>query len=411
MSYLTRMGGVLAAGAALSLPVNSTLAATLTGRVATTDGEPVVGAMVTLWNEARNRKETVYSNAAGEYRLDTDFSGLVQLRGRVSMYRDFNTEFQLSPDAVETHNLAMELLTDPREISDSLTASAHAAALPFPDQATRNVFISQCSYCHQQGNSLTRRPRSQEEWSEVAWRMEGYGAWITYGEHRRIVELLGAGFDGTPVTVVQTNTYSPELPRARVEEWHAGNALSFLHDTIVGHDGKLYGIDEGKDMIFILDRDSGEIEEVHLPDSDLPQGGRFAGIRLPIGVFTGQRGPAQRCPAEGRANVHHLLPVGRTADVQARYPRVAKLHPARGLPVAQGPVPAHHSRGPGREPVVHGERIEPGDEVRPRHRGVHRYRPALQRPDALDGGRAGRGGHEGRVLLSRTELPPGPVAP
>jgi streptogramin lyase len=291
MNYLTRVGSVLAAGAALVFFCTSTLASTLTGRVATTDGEPVAGAMVTLWNEARNRKETVYSNAAGEYRLDTAFSGPVQLRARVSMYRDFNTEFELTPDAVETHNLAMELLTAPQEISDSLTASAHAAALPFPDRATKNVFISQCSYCHQQGNSLTRRPRSEEEWSEVTWRMEGYGAWITYGEHRRIVELLGAGFDGTPVTVVQTNTYSPELARARVEEWHAGNALSFLHDTIVGHDGKLYGIDEGKDMIFVLDRDSGEIEEVHLPDSDLPQGGRFAGIRLPIGVFTGKRGP------------------------------------------------------------------------------------------------------------------------
>ena len=274
----------------LLLPV-AAQAATVSGRVVTTGGEPVAGAMVTLWNEARNRKETVYSNAAGKYELHTGFTGLLQLRGRVSMYRDFNTEFELTADAIETHNLAMEALTDPQEISDSLTASAHAAALPFRDEQTKEIFISQCSYCHQQGNALTRRPRSTDDWSEVMWRMEGYGAWITYGQHRRIMETLGAGFTGEPVTVVQTNTYSPELARARVEEWHAGDALSFLHDTIVGNDGKLYGIDEGKDMIFILDRDSGDIEEVHMPDSDLPEGGRFAGIRLPIGVFTGKHGP------------------------------------------------------------------------------------------------------------------------
>jgi streptogramin lyase len=267
------------------------MAATLNGRVTTTDGQPIAGAMVTLWNEARNRKETVYSNANGHYQLDTQFTGAVRLRGRVSMYRDFNTDFELAADAQELHNLAMELLTDPQEISDSLTASAHAAALPFPDAETKNIFISQCSYCHQQGNSLTRRARPESEWSEVMWRMEGYGAWITYGQHRRIMETLNVGFDGTPVTAVQTHTFSPELAQARVEEWHAGDAMSFLHDTIIGQDGKLYGIDEGKDTIFVLDRDSAEIKEVRLPESDLPVGGRFEGIQLPIGVFTGQRGP------------------------------------------------------------------------------------------------------------------------
>ena len=276
---------------ALTITDSLVMATTLSGRVTSTDGQPIAGALVTLWNEARNRKETVYSNAAGDYQLDTEFSGAVRLRGRVSMYRDFNTEFELAADAQESHNLAMELLTDPREISDSLTASAHAAALPFPDLKTKNIFISQCSYCHQQGNSLTRRPRPEGEWNDVMWRMEGYGAWITYGEHRRIQETLNAGFDGTPVNVVQTPTYSPELARARVEEWHAGDALSFLHDTYVGNDGKLYGIDEGKDMIFVLDRVSGGIEEVHIPASDLPVGGRFQGVRLPIGVFTGQHGP------------------------------------------------------------------------------------------------------------------------
>ncbi len=280
----------LCVAAVLNTPASG-FAATVSGRVATPDGQPVAGAMITLWNAARDRKETVYSNAAGKYRLHTGFTGRVQLRGRATMYRDFNTELELEADTEAAHNLALEPLTGAQEISDSLTASAHAAALPFPDQRTKDIFISQCSYCHQQGNSLTRRPRPKGEWTEVVWRMEGYGAWITYGEHRRIVELIDTGFDGEPVTTVQTPSYSPELALARVEEWHAGDALSFLHDTIVGNDGKLYGIDEGKDMIFVLDRESGGIEEVHMPESDLPVGGRFQGLQLPIGVFTGKHGP------------------------------------------------------------------------------------------------------------------------
>ena len=70
-------------------------AATLTGLVATTAGQPVAGALVTLWNEPRNRKETVYTNAEGRYVLDTGFSGKVRLRGRAHTYRDFNVEFDL----------------------------------------------------------------------------------------------------------------------------------------------------------------------------------------------------------------------------------------------------------------------------------------------------------------------------
>jgi streptogramin lyase len=283
--------GVVTLVAALATSSTTAQAATISGRVAIADGQPVAGAMVTLWNEARNRKETVYSNAAGNYLLHTEFTGAVQLRGRASMYRDFNTELELAANTEVSRNLALEPLTDAQEISDSLTASAHAAALPFPDRKTKDIFISQCSYCHQQGNSLTRRPRPREDWSEVVWRMEGYGAWITYGEHRRIVELIDTGFNGEPVNVVQTPTYSPELALARVEEWHAGDALSFLHDTMVGRDGKLYGIDEGKDTIFVLDPDTAGIEQVRMPESDLPAGGRFQGLRLPIGVFTGKHGP------------------------------------------------------------------------------------------------------------------------
>ncbi|MBK6451471.1 MAG: carboxypeptidase regulatory-like domain-containing protein [Proteobacteria bacterium] len=272
--------------------VSQVEAATLTGLVATPEGQSVAGALVTLWNEPRNRKETVYTNAEGKYVLETGFSGKVQLRGRAPMYRDFNVEFEVAVDDSQQHNLALVKLTDPQEISDSLTASAHAAALPFPDQKTRDTFISQCSYCHQQGNSLTRRPRPDEEWTDVMWRMEGYGAYITYGEHRRIMQLLGDGFNGKPVNVVQTAPYSPEMTRARIEEWHAGDPLSFLHDTIVGHDGKLYGIDEGKDVIFILDRRTSEIEVVKIPvEADDQVGGRFRGVRLPIGVFTGMHGP------------------------------------------------------------------------------------------------------------------------
>lgn len=285
----------------------STQAATLTGKVTAQD-VPVAGALVTLWNEAHNRKETVYSNSSGEYSLSTGFSGMVTLRGRAANLKDVNIDFQLSVEANEEIDLQLGQLLTPEEVSIALTASAHAATLPFPDKETKTTFISQCTYCHQQGNSLTRVPREKDAWSDAIWRMEGYGAYVTYGEHRRIAETLHKGFDGQPVEAYQTQIFTPELPRAKVEEWHAAGPMSFLHDTFIGADDKLYGIDEGSDKIYILDREANEIEEHDMPVTDEVVGGNFSGMQLPIGIFTGRHGPHSAAQiADGRIYITGAL--------------------------------------------------------------------------------------------------------
>ncbi|MBT4521347.1 MAG: hypothetical protein HOC23_15210 [Halieaceae bacterium] len=272
-----------------ALPVN-TQAATLTGKVTAQD-TPVAGALVTLWNESHNRKETVYTNASGEYSLTTGFSGQLILRGRATNLKDVNLDIQISADTDQAIDLQLGQFVSPEEVSAALTASAHAATLPFPDQETKTTFISQCTYCHQQGNSLTRIPRKVEAWSKAIWRMEGYGAYVTYGEHKRIAETLHKGFDGQPVEALQTPLFTPDLSKAKVEEWHAGGPMSFLHDTIIGADGKLYGIDEGNDKLFVLDRETSKIEEYDMPVTDEVVGGNFRGMQLPIGIFTGKHGP------------------------------------------------------------------------------------------------------------------------
>jgi len=263
-------------------------ASTLSGTVATTDGRPISGAMVTAWNEAKNRKETVFTGADGRYSLQTSFAGNLTLRARTPYFKDVEKTVAAS-DAI-TVDFAAELAS-PDELSDSLPASAHAAMLDFPNKAIKETFVSQCNYCHQQGNSLTRRARTEDEWKQTVRRMEGYAAMVTYGEARAIGNTMFKGFNGQPVKAIETYDASPELARARIEEWLVGDGLSFIHDTGVGEDDKLYGIDEGHDVVWVLDRRTHEIEKLPLPDIDLPVGGNFAGLQLPIGIFTGKHGP------------------------------------------------------------------------------------------------------------------------
>ena len=90
---------------------------------------------------------------------------------------------------------------------------------------------------------------------------------------------------------VQKAPFSQELAKAKVEEWHVAGPLSFLHDTFIGADDKLYGIDEGNDKIYILDRKTNKTEVYDMPVTDEVVGGNFHGVQLPIGIFTGKHGP------------------------------------------------------------------------------------------------------------------------
>ena len=135
MKISGRQSLLTALGCALFLSVmtnTGAMAATIIGSV-TTDDKPVAGALVTLWNAERNRKETVYTDLSGHYSLTTEFSGKLVLRGRASNLKDVNQELDLAADANIQVDLKLPQFATPEEISAALTASAHAATLPFPD--------------------------------------------------------------------------------------------------------------------------------------------------------------------------------------------------------------------------------------------------------------------------------------
>lgn len=266
-------------------------AAGFTGHVTDDAGRPLAGALVTVFNEAGDRKETVYTAADGSYAIVTPFTGRLSLRARAHRYADARQPGTAAGSRPARIDFRLQPFANAQALSDSLTASAHLTKLTWPDEATRTTFISQCNYCHQVGNALTRAPRERSLWDDVVARMEGYGALLTFDESAAIADSLHRGFNGKPLRSMQKHDSSDALARAKVLEWHVGDELTFVHDTDVGHDGLLYGTDEGHDVIWILDRASGRIERVPQPDIDLPQGGKFAAMQLPLGVFTGKHGP------------------------------------------------------------------------------------------------------------------------
>jgi len=265
-------------------------AASLTGQV-TADGKPAMGAMLTVFNEAKTARETVYTDADGRYAIRTSFGGKLDVRARLLGHADARTSLQLSPDQRAEQNMQLVAHATPTDRTAALPASAHNARLPWASEKERAPFISQCNYCHQIGNATTRIPRSHEAWLDTIGRMEGYLAMVTRSEADTFASVLSRGFDGKPFEAKHDIGATPELARAKVEEWLVGDNMSFIHDMDVAKDGKFYGTDEGHDVLWVLDPKTGKTERIPLPDSTLPVGGLFSGMNLHIGIFTGKHGP------------------------------------------------------------------------------------------------------------------------
>ncbi len=276
----------------LIAPLGPADAAWLTGKVLAPDGTPAYGAMVTVTDAAKARRETVYTAEDGSYVINPAFTGTLTIRARLSGFEDAAQTCTPNPDQIARVNLNLKRFPSIEAASDALSAAAFNARLPWPDvKRDRTPFISECNYCHQVGNDTTRVPRSHSEWMATLDKMEGMLALLSARQKAIVADVLTRGFDGRPVQAKEDYGVSPELARAKIKEWYLGDGMTFVHDSFVARDQKLYGTDEGHDILWVLDRSTNVIEKYPLPDIDLPRGGLFSGLQLPIGVFTGKHGP------------------------------------------------------------------------------------------------------------------------
>ncbi len=268
-------------------------AAALKGKVSASGGKPAYGAMVTVSDAARERRETVYTAEDGSFAIRTPYAGELEIRARLAGFADATLTRTVAASEIASVDLELKPFKTPEAASDALSASAFNARLPWRDVTKeRPAFISQCNYCHQVGNATTRIPKSHEQWMATLDKMEkGLMSLLSAGEKATIADVLARGFDGKPLVVAQSYGASPTLARAKVKEWLVGDGYTFVHDAMVGHDQRIYSTDEGHDILWVLDRTTGKLERNVQPDIDLPRGGMFSGIDLPIGTFTGKHGP------------------------------------------------------------------------------------------------------------------------
>jgi virginiamycin B lyase len=303
------LGSILLAGV---LAVRALAAETghLVGRVSDAAGDPVAGALVTARHLELARSTTVYADAAGRYTFPPLEPGRYHLRVRRAGFRDRSETVELAPGATVEEAVGVERETDPRELAWQLPANQWLAlaVARLPDDAAREEFRRQCTFCHQQGSWATRVQRDPEEWRKIFALMARMGGVLSTRVRTALPEALNGAYDEASFVPALGERFTPPpLPdatasRAIVTEWEVGDVGSMQHDLAVHPDGHVYSVDTTQDKLYRLDPRTGERRTFDIPRGDSPLGG----------VFTTQR----PIPANADAYVApHSLQVARDGTV------------------------------------------------------------------------------------------------
>lgn len=252
-------------------------------------GRPVVGAMVSFARAADGHELTVFSDERGRYvSPPLPAADRFGIRVRRVGWKDARLERArpLAPTRVDVELVRHTLAED---VAAQLPANVWYARVleRLDDPAERAELKQQCTYCHQQGNWATRRPRPADQWQKLIRLMGTRGGMISRSLREKLPEVLIAAYEPERAVAELVGddpaafVHPPPSPRARralIEEWALGGRASTQHDVMVHPDGRLYSVDGPQDQLHRLDL-SGPApvrRSWTIPHGDLPPGGVFA---------------------------------------------------------------------------------------------------------------------------------------
>lgn len=252
-------------------------------------GKPMAGAMVGL-TDGRGVTESVYTDATGHYRLDTDLHGALKLRVRKRYHKDEVRDVTLQAAAAQKLDFSLAPLTDARELSDDHPSLSHFALIDFDKDEkapfSRANFTRDCLSCHSIGNLTTRWPRPPEGWVPTVQRMHGYLGNADMALIRQRAERLSQALDGKLVSSRPEIPYDALLAQATIHEFR-------LPNTVVPHDAeysptydKVYLSEMFAGEVLETDLKTGQTQHFKLPDDGEKAGGEFTrrGLPAPYGL-------------------------------------------------------------------------------------------------------------------------------
>jgi hypothetical protein len=219
---------------------------------------------------------TRFSDAAGH----VEFAGrnaLMEYLVRKPGHQDLAVK---PPLATRELNVTLVPETDPVRLAEAKPASAWLGALDLGDRDTRLHFQTQCTFCHQQGNSFIRMERTPDEWSSIITRMQRYGARLSSQDQRSLPAKLSAGYRRlreNPQLLAEPLPWSPALTGITITEWPLGDIFSQVHDMLAAANGLVYVADNIQDRLYEVDPKTNQVTVYKIPHrAGEPNGGLLA---------------------------------------------------------------------------------------------------------------------------------------
>ncbi len=228
----------------------------------------VVAPEITRFSDAEGHVEFADRTEAMEY--------LVRKPG----YRDLALKPPLEDREL---TVTLEPETDPLKLAEARPASSWLGALDIRDRDTKLHFQTQCTFCHQQGNSFIRMDRTPEEWSTIISRMMRYGSRLSSQDQKALPERLSAGYRDlreNPERVPDPRPWDPSLAGVTITEWPLGDIFSQVHDMLYAANGLAYVADNIQDRLYEVDPRTNEVTVYKIPHREGEVNGGLLAARL-----------------------------------------------------------------------------------------------------------------------------------
>lgn len=286
----------------LSMSIHSSLVKANTIKVVDKSGNPMSNVMVMqtpvngynldtsdmgyppekITNQA-NTVYTLFTNAKGIVNFSTYQNEEVRMRIRFPEHQDVTSSFIGSED--KTFTLAP--ITDKLAIAESRPANTWLSALNFEGKSDvkdlKKHYVMQCGFCHQQGSHFFRRPRPEEDWQDIVYRMVGYGSRLHNDAQEALPKVLSDEYSrihNQPELVPKGTPWDNYLQKSKITEWPIGDAFSQMHDLLYHSNGLIYVGDNLQDRLYEINPKNGEFVIYKLKKEASDKHGGLMGKRL-----------------------------------------------------------------------------------------------------------------------------------
>ena len=272
--------------------------------------------MVTVFNDERDQRETVYTDADGSYAIRTAYAGKLDVRARLANYDDSRMQrVESRRDRPRSTWRCKRFARSAGRVRCAVGVRAQREAAVDGRAPTGRVRqpVQLLPPDRQLHDARAAQPRGLA--ARPSRKMEGMLAMLTRRRKEAVADVLSRGFDGKPVEAVQ-NYGATRRTGARQGRGMAGRRRAVVHprhSTWREDEQALRHRRGPRHDLGARPRHRQDRGAIALPDIDLPRGGKFSGMQLPIGIFTGKHGPHSMAQTQRRPHLDHQRAVEHAA--------------------------------------------------------------------------------------------------